>query len=106
MRRFSATVLILLTCAFAPARSAEQAGLAEDGRRVAREACAQCHLVAGAGKPEVEAPSFAAIAAMPSTTSVAIKVFLKTPHGAMPDLILSEGEIDALAAYILSLRGQ
>ena len=41
---------------------------------------------------------------MPSTTSVALKVFLKTPHATMPNIILSEAEIDALAAYILSLR--
>lgn len=87
------------------ARAAEQSGLAEEGRRIAREACADCHLVEGAGKsPVAEAPAFRAVAGMPSTTSVAIKVFLKTPHANMPDIILRETEIDALAAYILSLR--
>ena len=104
MKRLAATVLILLTSALAPARSAEQAGAVEEGRRIAREACAQCHLIEGAVKPATDAPSFAAVAAMPATTSVALKVFLKTPHGKMPDLILGEAEIDALAAYILSLR--
>lgn len=85
--------------------AAEQAGLVEEGRRIAREACADCHLVEGAGKsPVAGAPAFGAVAGMPSTTSVAIKVFLKTPHANMPDIILKETEIDALAAYILSLR--
>lgn len=87
------------------ALAAEQSGLVEEGRRIAREACADCHLLEGAGKsPVAEAPAFGAVAAMPSTTSVAIKVFLKTPHANMPDIILKETEIDALATYILSLR--
>jgi hypothetical protein len=31
-------------------------------------------------------------------------VFLKTPHANMPNIMLTEREIDALALYILSLR--
>ena len=103
MKRLAVTALIVAG-ALGPAWSVEEAGLVDEGRRIAREVCAECHQVEGAGKPAIEAPSFAAVAAMPSTTSVAIKVFLKTTHGNMPDIILSEAEIDALAAYILSLR--
>ncbi len=101
-----AVFLILAVGASASAYGAEQAGLIEAGQRLARDACAQCHLVEGAGKPSSDAPSFAAVAAMPSTTSVAIKVFLKTPHANMPNIILSEADIDAIAAYILSLRNR
>ncbi|MFN3889478.1 MAG: c-type cytochrome [Beijerinckiaceae bacterium] len=101
----AATALIFLSLA-RPGWAVEEAGLVGEGGRIAREACAQCHLLGNEVKPAVDAPSFAAIAAMPSTTSVAIKVFLKTTHGNMPDLILSEAEIDALAAYILSLRAR
>ncbi|MDP2355335.1 MAG: cytochrome c [Beijerinckiaceae bacterium] len=103
MKRLGVTTLLLLA-GLAPVWAVEQAGLLEDGRRIARESCSQCHLVEGAGKPMLQGPAFADIAAMPSTTSVAIKVFLKTPHANMPDIILSEAEIDALAIYILSLR--
>lgn len=103
MKRLAVAAL-MVAGALGPARAAEQAGLVDEGRRIARSVCAECHQVEGAGKPVTEAPSFAAVAAMPSTTSVAIKVFLKTTHGNMPDIILSEAEIDALAAYILSLR--
>ncbi|MBX9761088.1 MAG: cytochrome c [Beijerinckiaceae bacterium] len=102
---------VLLAGAASNAVAVEQAGLVEDGRRIARESCAQCHVVEGAGDSTGKAgpagraaPPFAAVARMPSTTSVSLKVFLKTTHGAMPDIILSEAEIDALAAYILSLR--
>jgi len=31
-------------------------------------------------------------------------VFLKSPHRNMPDLILSEAEIDSVIAYIHSLK--
>jgi mono/diheme cytochrome c family protein len=104
MKRLAMTALMLLAQASAPVMAVELAGQVEDGRRIARAICAECHLVEGSGKPGAPAASFAAIAAMPSTTSVAIKVFLKTTHGNMPDIILSEAEIDALAAFILSLR--
>ncbi len=106
MKQTAAMALVAFMWAVGPSQSAEQAGLAESGLRLAREACADCHLVEGAAKPRSDAPAFAAVAAMPSTTSTAIKVFLKTPHANMPNIILSETEIDAVAAYILSLRAQ
>ena len=71
-----------------------------DGATIARDVCAPCHSEAKGGP----APSFSAIARMPSTTRTAITVFLKTPHAPMPNIMLSEDEIDALADFILSLR--
>jgi mono/diheme cytochrome c family protein len=106
MKQTATMALVAFIWALAPSLAAEQAGLAEGGLRLAREACAECHLVEGAGKPRSEAPAFAAVAAMPSTTTTAIKVFLKTPHANMPNIMLSETEIDAIAAYIMSLRAQ
>lgn len=106
MKQTASIALAAFMWTLAPSYGAEQAGLVEAGLRLAREACADCHLVEGAGKPRSDAPAFAAVAAMPSTTSTAIKVFLKSPHANMPNFILSETEIDAVAAYILSLRAQ
>ena len=97
--------VLLMLAASVPALGQEEAALAEEGRRIARQACADCH--GGEGrKPVLGAPDFAEVAPMPSTTATSIRVFLKTPHGTMPDLILSEREVDALAAYILSLAGR
>jgi mono/diheme cytochrome c family protein len=101
MKQTATMALVAFIWALAPSLAAEQAGLAEGGLRLA-----DCHLVEGAGKPPSEAPAFAAVAAMPSTTATAIKVFLKTPHANMPNIMLSETEIDAIAAYIMSLRAQ
>ena len=41
---------------------------------------------------------------MPSMSELAIKVFLRTPHPTMPNIILSPEEIDSVAAYIRSLN--
>jgi len=43
---------------------------------------------------------------MPSTTELTIKVFLRTSHAGMPNIMLSKEEADSLAAYILGLAGK
>ena len=47
---------------------------------------------------------FAAIANVPSTTAVSLKVFLQTSHKNMPNFILQPEEADNIVAYILSLK--
>ena len=59
----------------------------------------------GRGPASDAVPSFAAIAAMPSTTAMSLRVLLRTPGDRMPDLALSREETDDLVGYILSLRG-
>jgi hypothetical protein len=49
-------------------------------------------------------PAFPAVARMPSTTALSLRVFLQTPHARMPNLHLSRDETDDVIAYILSLR--
>ncbi len=86
------------TCA-----SAEKA----DARKVAQEACAACHDIGtGSAAGAKSGPSFVEIARMPSTTELSLKVFLRSSHRNMPNLMLSADEIDALAAYILELAGK
>jgi mono/diheme cytochrome c family protein len=94
--RYGLPIALVLLVSAIPA--AAQPAL--DGATIARDVCASCHVEAKASP----APSFSSIARMPSTTKVAIKVFLKTPHAPMPNIMLSEDEIDALADFILSHR--
>jgi mono/diheme cytochrome c family protein len=78
-----------------------------EGRKIAAANCSSCHEM-GPGTPGPGAgsiPSFPAIAAMPSTTMIAINVFLRTSHDVMPNLRLTEPQISDIGAYILSLRG-
>jgi mono/diheme cytochrome c family protein len=96
---------ILLTASPYQAR-AQNIGDIVAGRRLSETWCSSCHLVGpgSAGGVSNGAPPFEAIARQKSTTALSLRVFLQTPHGRMPDLHFSQGEIDDIAAYILSLR--
>ena len=76
------------------------------GRRLAETECNACHQSGAAPPPQSlksGAPSFVDISRMPSTNELAIKVFLRSSHPTMPNIILSPEEIDSVAAYIVSL---
>jgi mono/diheme cytochrome c family protein len=75
------------------------------GHRLAEAWCKDCHAiepmtVGVRGSP----PDFTAIANRPSTTALSLKVFFKTSHRRMPNLIIAPEQADDLANYILSLK--
>jgi mono/diheme cytochrome c family protein len=75
------------------------------GHELAQAWCSSCHAVEKFAVPsDRRAPAFTAIAAMPSMTPLAIKVFLQSSHEPMPNFILKAQDIDDLAAYITSLK--
>jgi mono/diheme cytochrome c family protein len=77
------------------------------GRRLAQTTCSACHQIDAASpapSPNSAAPSFVDISRMPSMSELAIKVFLRSSHPPMPDILLSPEEIDSVTAYILSLN--
>ncbi len=86
--------------------AAQMAGDTATGHQLAKTWCAACHLVDPEQKTATSngAPTFAAIAAMKSTTVDGLRVFLQVRHARMPDLHLSRAEIDDVSAYILTLR--
>jgi mono/diheme cytochrome c family protein len=92
--------------ATSPEAHAQQIGDPIAGRQIAEGWCSSCHVVGSAAErgTSTGAPTFAAIARMKSTTPMSLRAFLLTPHPRMPDLHLSQDEIDNLGAYILSLR--
>ena len=51
-----------------------------------------------------QAPGFAAIAKRRGTTALSLKVFLKTSHQNMPNLVIAPDQAEVLANYILSLK--
>ncbi|WP_049768112.1 c-type cytochrome [Methylocella silvestris] len=76
------------------------------GRQLAETVCSACHQVGPVPTPQPansKAPSFVDISRMPSTSELAIKVFLRSSHPTMPNIILDQQETDSIAAYILSL---
>ena len=75
------------------------------GRQVAIEICSSCHQVSeGQLRPRQNAASFIDIANMPSTTALSLKVFLRSNHKGMPNLIVPESDSNDLIDYILSLK--
>ncbi len=113
MRRFFRSVLVrlcsgLLLATLAAGAHAQQLGDPVAGERFAMLTCAECHMVAvgQSGLYRADAPPFPDLAQMPSTTALSLRVFLQTPHAkrSMPDLVLTENQMDDVIAYILSLR--
>jgi len=78
---------------------------AAEGHRLAEAWCKACHAIEPqtAGVSD-QAPAFTAIANRHGTTALSLKVFLKTSHQNMPNLVIAPDQADALADYILSLK--
>jgi len=104
---FSQIVLIAAALLVGPIASWNRVAAQETaGRRLAETWCSNCHVVSAEQHrgASTGAPTFTAIADMKSTTPMGLRVFLQTPHSAMPDLHLTRNETDDLIAYIMSLR--
>jgi mono/diheme cytochrome c family protein len=115
VRRTDATsgrivALVLGTLAIAPsacpaAAVERNADHRPRGLTVAVELCSRCHVVGR--EPQVGGrigPDFTTIAAMPSTTGLALNLFLQSHRQWMPSIRLDRDEMDAVIDYILSLR--
>jgi len=96
---------LVVTAALIAAGGARAQDIAS-GKHIAQVWCSNCHLV-DSENPKVVSdavPTFSSIAQTSSTTAVLLAVFLSTPHGRMPDFVLSRRNIRDVSAYILSLR--
>ena len=76
-----------------------------EGHRLAQAWCQSCHAVEPgmAGLFDL-APSFQAVADRRGTTALSLKVFWRTSHQDMPNLMIAPVQADALSDYILSLQ--
>ena len=76
------------------------------GGKLARDVCAQCHVVER-GQKDVAlmgAPPFPELASDPAVTEMSLRFLLQRPHDRMPDLVLSKDQTDDLISYILTLK--
>jgi mono/diheme cytochrome c family protein len=75
------------------------------GHRLAEAWCKDCHAIeARTQGAAVAAPDFTDIANRPSTTALSLKVFLRTNHPSMPNLVMTPDQSDDLVNYLLSLK--
>jgi len=99
----SAVLVVAMSTAMAAAQ--EPRGDIASGRRLAEHWCGSCHFMNAGGAPAgSNAPSLAQVAQLPSTTALALRVFLRTSHGGMPNIELTPADTDDLLAFILSLK--
>jgi len=89
-----------------PSPLAAQSADPSIGRHLAEKQCSVCHKI-GASAPGDKtpvAPSFTDISRMPSANELSLKVFLRSSHPKMPNIILSPEEIDSVASFIVGLK--
>ncbi len=97
-------VFFLIRVRSAASATAEATRVSE-GHRLAEAWCESCHSVEPhALEMPNEPPSFRAIANHPGITPLSLKVFFRTSHKDMPNLVITPDQADALASYILSLK--
>ena len=78
---------------------------AASGHRLAEAWCAECHAIeAVPTRQATAAPDFADLANRPSTTALSLKVFLRSNHPSMPNIVIAPDQTDDLVNYILSLK--
>ncbi len=82
------------------------AELVAQGAELAHKLCIACHVVGeqSGGTATVGVPTFRGIANAPGQSAARIRNVLLNPHPPMPDVRLTNPEIDRLLAYIDSLR--
>jgi mono/diheme cytochrome c family protein len=99
-------IIAAMICGVAGSANAQQIGSVQEGRRLAREVCAECHAIdyAGGGSTNPEAPTFKVIASTPGMTSTALTVALQTAHRTMPNFVMKGDASQNIIAYILSLK--
>jgi mono/diheme cytochrome c family protein len=104
MTKFVVATALVVATGFVTLASAQSAD-PSIGRHLAETVCSACHQIDATSPPgpNPAAPSFVDISHMPSMSELAIKVFLRSSHPSMPNIILSPEEIDSVTAYIQSL---
>jgi cytochrome c len=96
--------ILLIRLHYATGAADETRGTAS-GHRLAEAWCKPCHAVEPTtGGTSSPAPDFAAVANLPSTTALSLKVFLRSNHPSMPNLVLTADQTDDIVSYILSLK--
>lgn len=103
LRSSSILAMLLAAGLLQPARADDTAR----GEQLARTLCAECHLNPDQGEKRgpMGVPGFIAVAKRPLQTFDGVVAWLQSGPPMMPNHHLTRDEMEALAAYIMSLRG-
>ena len=100
---------VLAFCALTLTTPASAAGDANAAKGIVVEHCVTCHEVPGyvaeTEPAQLDAPSFATIANDPQAYDRhRLRIWLRRPHWPMQQLVLSDGDVENLLAFIETLR--
>ena len=101
-------IIAAMIWAVASSAQAAQVGSAQEGLRIAREACAECHLVdkvAGRSSNQTH-PRSRQLPRTPGLSTAALAASLQTSHRTMPNVVIKGDHADNIIAYILSLKAR
>jgi mono/diheme cytochrome c family protein len=99
-----AIVVGLALGTISPAVGQDLPGDVNAGKKIAATWCVACHKIDSNVVVIDSVPDFYAIANLPSTTALSLKVFLETSHDKMPNFRLTRDETDNVIAYIMSMK--
>jgi cytochrome c len=100
----AAAALLLIRLHNASGATADQDSIS-NGHRLAEAWCRNCHVLEATSPGSLSrAPDFVRIANRASTTELSLKVFLRSNHRSMPNLIISPDQANDLVQFILSLK--
>jgi len=105
--RFASALIMLCAIARLATANAAEVGDPARGLAYAKQVCAKCHAVEQGDifSPEILAPTFETVAKSEGMTERALYVWLQAGnHESMPNLMIPQGDLDDVVAYIMSLR--
>jgi len=105
--RFGSALFMLAAIARLGATNAAEVGDPARGLAYAKQVCAKCHAVEQGDmfSPEILAPTFETVAKSEGMSERALYVWLQAGnHESMPNLMIPQGDLDDVVAYIMSLR--
>jgi mono/diheme cytochrome c family protein len=103
------SLVVLLAAASGVSRAGEEAAeVVARGQQLADALCATCHLRGNEAEKlgASGVPGFRAVANRPNQTPEQIARWLRSVPAAMPNHHLTQDEVEALAAFIMSLRSE
>ena len=106
MYRMLSVCLIGTLAVLSASAWAQELGSSVRGQRVAETICSECHAIEkGATRSaNANAPTFQNLAKTPGMTAMAFRVWLRSSHKEMPNIMLKTEEIDDVIAYVQSLK--
>jgi mono/diheme cytochrome c family protein len=84
----------------------QELGSVKQGQALAETVCAECHAVkrGAVRSPFDHAPTFETIAQTPGMTPLALRVWFRSAHREMPNIMLQPEEVDNVIAYLQTLK--